>query len=97
MFPGDAADPVSYQSSSSPRRPVDVAGRGRRGPPRCCMVRTEGAIPTAWVYVDVADRDIGGFVADAKRMVGQMVDLPPGYRLEWSGQFEYMERARERM
>lgn len=61
------------------------------------VVRTEGAIPTAWVYVDVADRDIGGFVADAKQMVGQMVDLPPGYRLEWSGQFEYMERARERM
>jgi copper/silver efflux system protein len=60
-------------------------------------VRTEGAIPTAWVYVDVVDRDIGGYVTDARRMVDEMVELPPGYRIEWSGQYEYMERAQERL
>ena len=61
------------------------------------VVRTEGAVPTAWVYVDVTGRDIGGYVRDAQRMVEQMVTLPEGYSLVWSGQFEYMERARERM
>ena len=61
------------------------------------VVRTEGAVPTAWVYVDVTGRDIGGYVREAQRMVDQMVSVPEGYSLVWSGQFEYMERARERM
>ncbi len=60
-------------------------------------IKTEGAFPTAWVYVDVAGRDIGGYVADAKRMVGEMVTLPAGYTLQWSGQYEYMQRAKERL
>ena len=61
------------------------------------VVRTEGAVPTAWVYVDVSGRDIGSYVHEAQRMVQSMVTLPPGYRLVWSGQYEYMERAREKM
>ena len=61
------------------------------------VVRTEGAIPTAWVYIDVAGRDIGSYVRDAQRMVDRMVNLPQGYSLVWSGQYEYMQRARERM
>ena len=61
------------------------------------VVRTEGAQPTAWVYVDVAGRDIGGYVADAQRQVQQAVMLPAGYTLVWSGQYEYMQRAKERM
>jgi Cu(I)/Ag(I) efflux system membrane protein CusA/SilA len=61
------------------------------------VVRTEGAIPTAWVYVDVAGRDIGGYVADARRIVSEMVTLPPGYSVVWSGQYEYMQRAQQRM
>ena len=61
------------------------------------VIRTEGAVPTAWVYVDVAGRDIGGFVADAKKMVADAVVLPAGYRLVWSGQYEYLVRARETM
>ena len=61
------------------------------------VVRTEGAVPTAWVYVDVTGRDIGGYVRDAQRMVEQMVTMPQGYSLVWSGQYEYMQRARERM
>jgi len=61
------------------------------------VVRTEGAMPTAWVYIDVAGRDIGSYVRDAQRMVEQMVKLPEGYSIAWSGQYEYMQRARERM
>jgi Cu(I)/Ag(I) efflux system membrane protein CusA/SilA len=61
------------------------------------VVRTEDALPTAWVYVDVEGRDIGGFVAEAKAMVEDEVVLPPGYSMVWSGQYEYMERAKETM
>jgi Cu(I)/Ag(I) efflux system membrane protein CusA/SilA len=57
------------------------------------VVRTEDATPTAWVYVDVIGRDIGGYVAEAQRVVSERVTLPPGYSLVWSGQFEYMQRA----
>ena len=61
------------------------------------VVRTEGAQPTAWVYVDVAGRDIGGYVQEAQREVQKMVSLPPGYTMTWSGQYEYMQRAKETM
>ncbi len=61
------------------------------------VVRTEGAMPTAWVYVDVAGRDIGSYVKDAQKMVSDMIKLPPGYSIVWSGQYEYMQRAKERM
>jgi len=61
------------------------------------VVRTEGAVPTAWVYVDVVGRDIGGYVREAQQMVAGMVTLPQGYTMTWSGQFEYMQRAQERM
>ena len=61
------------------------------------VVRTEDAFPTAWVYVDVEGRDIGGYVADAKKMVEQMVELPNGYTLQWSGKYEYMQRAKQKL
>jgi Cu(I)/Ag(I) efflux system membrane protein CusA/SilA len=61
------------------------------------VVRTEDAIPTAWVYVDVVGRDIGSYVQAAQKMVSDMVKLPPGYSIVWSGQYEYMQRAKERM
>ena len=61
------------------------------------VVRTEGAMPTAWVYVDVVGRDIGSYVAEARREVSRLVSLPPGYTLTWSGQYEYMQRAQEKM
>ena len=61
------------------------------------VVRTEGAVPTAWVYVDVVGRDIGSYVADAQRMVNSMVKLPVGYSIVWSGQYEYMQSAKARM
>jgi Cu(I)/Ag(I) efflux system membrane protein CusA/SilA len=61
------------------------------------LVKTEGAFPTAWVNVDVRDRDIGSYVRDAKQMVEEMVTLPTGYTLQWSGQYEYMQRAKEKL
>jgi Cu(I)/Ag(I) efflux system membrane protein CusA/SilA len=61
------------------------------------VVRTEDAMPTAWVYIDVVGRDIGSYVAEAQRMVEGEVTLPPGYSIVWSGQYEYMQRAKERM
>ncbi len=61
------------------------------------VVRTEGAMPTAWVYVDVSGRDIGGYVQEAQRRVTEMVKFPAGYTVVWSGQFEYMERAKQTM
>jgi copper/silver efflux system protein len=57
------------------------------------VVRTEGAVPTAWIYVDVTGRDIGGYVAEARQVVANAITLPTGYTLQWSGQYEYMERA----
>jgi Cu(I)/Ag(I) efflux system membrane protein CusA/SilA len=61
------------------------------------VIRTEQAQLLGYVYVDVADRDIGSYVDEAKRVVGQMVKVPEGYYLEWSGQYEYMLRAKERL
>lgn len=61
------------------------------------VVRTEDAMPTAWVYIDVAGRDIGGYVAEAQRVVESRVKLPQGYTMTWSGQYEYMERAKKKM
>jgi copper/silver efflux system protein len=61
------------------------------------VVRTEDAFPTAWVYLDVKDRDIGSYVADARKMVDEMVKVPDGYTLQWSGQYEYMQRAKEKL
>lgn len=60
-------------------------------------IKTENALLNTWVYVDVRDRDIGGFVADAKNAVLRNVEFPPGYYVAWSGQYEYMARVWERL
>ena len=60
-------------------------------------IRTENALLSAYIFVDIRGRDIGGYVADAKRAVAEKVKFPPGYYVTWSGQFEYMERAIEKM
>ncbi|MDQ3308636.1 MAG: CusA/CzcA family heavy metal efflux RND transporter [Gemmatimonadota bacterium] len=65
-----------------------------KGPP---LIKSENAYLNNIVYVDVRGRDIGSYVADAKRMLDQQLTLPPGYRLEWSGQFEAMERANRKL
>ncbi|HET6837865.1 MAG TPA: efflux RND transporter permease subunit [Gemmatimonadales bacterium] len=61
------------------------------------VVRTEDAVPTAWVYVDVSGRDIGGYVAEAQQAVREQVTLPAGYSIVWSGEYEYMQRAAARL
>jgi Cu(I)/Ag(I) efflux system membrane protein CusA/SilA len=60
-------------------------------------IRTENALLSAYIYVDIRDRDLGGYVADAKKAVAEQVKFPPGYYVTWSGQFEHMERAIEKM
>jgi len=65
-----------------------------RGP---TSIRTENGQLAAYVYVDVRDRDIGSYVTEARNAVAQSVKFPPGAYAAWSGQFEYMERAAERM
>jgi Cu(I)/Ag(I) efflux system membrane protein CusA/SilA len=61
------------------------------------MIRDEDAQLAGYVYVDMAARDIGGYVEEAKKKVAQEVQLPTGYTLSWSGQYEYMQRAKERL
>ena len=60
-------------------------------------IRTENALLSAYIYVDIRERDIGGYVMDAKKAVAAQVTFPSGYYVTWSGQFEYMERAVEKM
>jgi len=65
------------------------------GPP---MIKSEQARPNAWVFVDLADNaDIGSYVQRARETIANELDLPPGYSLTWSGQYQYMERANERL
>ncbi|MDE2361107.1 MAG: efflux RND transporter permease subunit [Hyphomicrobiales bacterium] len=65
-----------------------------RGP---TSIRTENGQLAVYVFVDVRDRDIGGYVADARKAVASEINFPAGYYVTWSGQFEYMERAEARM
>ncbi|HEX5628570.1 MAG TPA: CusA/CzcA family heavy metal efflux RND transporter, partial [Usitatibacteraceae bacterium] len=61
------------------------------------MIRSENARPSGWVYVDIRGRDLRSVVHDMQRVVGEQVNLPPGYSIAWSGQFEYLERAQKRL
>jgi Cu(I)/Ag(I) efflux system membrane protein CusA/SilA len=65
-----------------------------QGPP---LIKSENAYLNNLVYVDVRGRDIGSYVSDARQLLEQKLDLPPGYRLEWSGQYEAMERANRKL
>ena len=66
----------------------------KRGP---STIRTENAQLVNYVYVDMHGRDIGGYVVDARRAVAERVRMLPGYHVEWSGQFEYMQRAKAKL
>ena len=61
------------------------------------MIKNEEGQLVGYVYVDMAGRDIGGYVEEAKKVVAQNIKLPQGYTLVWSGQYEYMQRAKERL
>ncbi|MGB5874085.1 MAG: CusA/CzcA family heavy metal efflux RND transporter, partial [Bacteroidota bacterium] len=66
----------------------------RKGPPG---IKSENARRTAWLYVDLKDIDVGTYVSNAKQVVDERVKLPSGYSIVWSGQYEYMQRAQERL
>jgi Cu(I)/Ag(I) efflux system membrane protein CusA/SilA len=61
------------------------------------MIRSENARRTGFVFIDIAGRDLGGYVEEARRLVAERVALPPGYSLTWAGQYEYIERVQERL
>ena len=61
------------------------------------MIRSENARPSGWVFIDITDIDVGTYVANAQDRLNTLLDLPSGYTISWSGQFEYIERAKERL
>ena len=65
-----------------------------KGPP---SIKSENARPNAWIYVDLRDIDVGTYVENAKKVVAERISIPPGYTIFWSGQYEYMQRAKERL
>ena len=61
------------------------------------MIKSENARPNGWIFVDIEGVDVGSYVESARQAVSERLQLPPGYSLNWSGQYEYMERAKERL
>jgi Cu(I)/Ag(I) efflux system membrane protein CusA/SilA len=61
------------------------------------MLKSENARLNGWTFVDIRGRDLGSWIDEARRVVREQVELPPGYSLTWSGQYEYMERAQKRL
>ena len=61
------------------------------------VIKSENARLNGWIYIDIQDRDLGSYVEEAKRVVAEQVDLPAGYSLHWSGQYEFMERAKKKL
>ena len=107
-YPVNVRYPQGYRNSVSSLRlmPIitplgahitlsDIADvRVVNGPP---AIKSENARLNGWTYVDIANRDLGSYVAEAQRTVAEQVELPAGYSLNWSGQYEYMVRAKERL
>jgi Cu(I)/Ag(I) efflux system membrane protein CusA/SilA len=93
---GAANDARALKTLSATMLPLGQVAKVKlvKGPPN---IRTENALLAAYIYVDIRDRDIGGYVADAQKVVRENVKFPPGYFITWSGQFEYMERAKEKL
>jgi Cu(I)/Ag(I) efflux system membrane protein CusA/SilA len=61
------------------------------------VIKTEGTRPNAWVYVDIKTSDIGTYIKNAQKIVAEKIKIPTGYSLIWSGEFEYMQRAQQRL
>ena len=66
----------------------------RKGP---MVIRSEDTRPNAWVYVDIKDIDVGTYVQNAKKIVAEKIKPPTGYAIIWSGEYEYMQRAQQRL
>lgn len=82
--PSGAQIPIEYVANLQIRKDAPV-------------IKTENARYSSWVYVDLTTSDLGSYVNDARQTVKQRLDLPSGYSLTWSGQYEYMERAKKRL
>ena len=107
-YPVNLRYPIDYRDSPEALRLLPIVTPGGAtlalgevakisvvdGPP---MIKSENARPNGWVFVDIQGVDLGSYVASAKQVVADQVDLPPGYSISWSGQFQYMERANERL
>ena len=61
------------------------------------MIRSEDARLSSWVYVNITNRDLGSYVGEAKRAVAEKIKLPAGYTLKWTGQYQYLERAQQKL
>ena len=101
-YPRDLRDSVEdlrnlpIITNSGARIPLsEVADvRTEMGP---AMIKSEDARPNGWTFVDIDGRDLGSYVEEAQRVVSEEVKLPAGYSIAWSGQYEYMVRAKERL
>ncbi|WP_130470228.1 efflux RND transporter permease subunit [Candidatus Magnetaquicoccus inordinatus] len=94
--PESIARRVLLRTESGMQLPLGqvAAIRLEQGP---ATIRTENALLAVYIYIDIRDRDIGSFVEEARQAVQQQVIMPAGTSLQWSGQFEYMERAKARL
>ncbi|MDX1589134.1 MAG: CusA/CzcA family heavy metal efflux RND transporter [Oleiphilaceae bacterium] len=92
----EAIERLPMVTPSGAQVPIDALAKVRieEGP---AMIRSENARLNGWVTVDVRGRALGTFVADARQQVLEQVDLPEGYSIAWSGQYEHMQRAQERL
>jgi len=84
------ATPMGLQVPLGQLATIDI----HQGPP---AIKSENARPNAWVYVDLHGIDVGSWVEKARAAVSERVKLPPGYSIFWSGQYEYMQRAKQRL
>jgi Cu(I)/Ag(I) efflux system membrane protein CusA/SilA len=66
----------------------------RKGP---MVIRSEDSRPNAWIFIDIKDIDMGSYVRQAQKIVSEKIKMPAGYNLTWSGEYEYMQRARQRL
>ncbi len=91
-----ALDRVLVPAMNGLHIPVSQLGRIKlaAGP---AMLRDENGLLSGYVYVDIAGRDVGSYVTEAKELVREKVKLPPGYAIQWSGQYEAMERVKQRL
>ncbi len=101
-YPRDVRDSETKLAELPIQTPVgaqialgDVASVSIVGGPG--VIKSENARLNGWIYIDIQDRDLGSYVKEAKQVVAEQVNLPSGYSLNWSGQYEYMERAKERL
>jgi Cu(I)/Ag(I) efflux system membrane protein CusA/SilA len=92
----EAIKQVIIATPAGPQIPLGTVAdvKIEAGPP---MIKSENSRTSAWVYVDMTGRDIGGFITDARKALGDKLNLPTGYTVVWSGQFENIQEANARL